>query len=230
MCTPPKPSTTIPACSRWSNGTIYVPGGKGDVGYFGGLITHELYENYRLRFEFKWGEHTYGRRKNKARDAGVMLHCIGANGPGPWMTSYECHIIEGGTGDLLLVNPLKVNEASLPFTLTCRAESERRGTEWCFKDGAKRNGLKEGERLDWWGRDPHWKDVVDYRGPSDADSPVGQWTRCEIVARGNTLEYYVNDKLVNRGSDLNVCRGKILLQTEGAEVWYRNIELTKLMN
>jgi len=203
MCTPPKPSTTIPACSRWSNGTIYVPGGKGDVGYFGGLITHELYENYRLRFEFKWGEHTYGRRKNKARDAGVMLHCIGANGPGPWMTSYEFQIIEGGTGDLLLVNPLKVNEASLPFTLTCRAESERRGTEWCFKDGAKRNGLKEGERLDWWGRDPHWKDVVDYRGPSDADSPVGQWTRCEIVARGNTLEYYVNDKLVNRGSDLN---------------------------
>src|SRR5262249_15533694 len=86
------------------DGMIHVPGGKGETGYFGGLITKELYGNYCLEFEYKWGNETYGRRKGKARDAGVLIHCNGPNGPGPWMNSYEFQIIEGGTGDLLIVN------------------------------------------------------------------------------------------------------------------------------
>src|SRR5262249_18474354 len=69
--------------------SIRVAGGKGEQGYFGGLITKNDYENYCLEFDYKWGEKTFGRRYGKARDAGVLLHCIGPNGPGPWMTSYE---------------------------------------------------------------------------------------------------------------------------------------------
>jgi hypothetical protein len=66
------------------------------------------------------------------------------------------------------------------------------------------------------------------RGPQDVESPYGQWTRCEIVCRGDTLEFYVNGKLVNRAWGLNITKGKIFFQTEGAEVWFRNIELTQL--
>ncbi len=208
------------------DGMIYVPGGKEDVAYLGGLITEQPYENYRLRLEYKWGEKTYGVRKNKARDAGVLLHCTGPHGPGPWMNSYEFQIIEGGTGDLLLVN-VAPDDTGKPLELKCTAEIETRGGRKYFKPGSELATVDSG-RLNWWGRDSEWQDNAGFQGREDVESPFGQWTKCEIVARADTLEYFVNDQLVNRVRGLSVQQGKILLQTEGAEVWYRNLELTRL--
>jgi len=214
------------------DGMIYVPGGKGEQAYYGGLITNSDLENYRLRLEYKWGTSTYGDRKGKARDAGVLLHCIGPNEPGPWMTSYEFQIMEGGTGDLVLLNPTVPggSDPKVPgsFPLSAKAEVDIRDGYLYFKPGSPLRDLKRGDRLNWYGRPLDWKDEFGVRGKADLESPIGEWTHCEIVARKNSLEYYVNGKLVNRASDLNVSRGKILLQTEGAEVWYRNIELTQL--
>ena len=220
-----------PGVFQFVEGMIYVPGGKDDVAYFGGIVTKRKYENYRLRFEYKWGPHTYGRRKDKARDAGVLLHCVGPNEPGPWMTSYEFQIIEGGTGDLLVVNTEQGDDAGREVTLLCTAESEERDAGRFFRAGSEPFTFKirkGGERLNWWGRDPDWKDEVDFRGRQDVESPFGEWTKCEIIARDNTLTYYVNGQLVNRVTDLNITKGKIFFQTEGAELWYRNIELTPL--
>lgn len=214
------------------DGMIYVPGGVGDRAYYGGLITNADFENYRLRLEYKWGTSTFGDRKGKARDAGVLLHCIGPNEPGPWMTSYEFQIIEGGTGDLVLLNPTIEGGADLKvpgsYPLSAKAEADVRDGYPYFKAGSPLRDLKSGDRLNWYDRPANWKDEFGVRGKNDLESPIGEWTRCEIVARKNSLEYYVNGKLVNRASGLNVSRGKILLQTEGAEVWYRNIELVQL--
>ena len=44
---------------------------------FGGFVTREEFENYRLVVEFKWGTRTWGRRFNKAMDSGILLHCNG---------------------------------------------------------------------------------------------------------------------------------------------------------
>lgn len=211
------------------DGMVYVPGGKGEVAFFGGLITKQPYDNYRLRLEYKWGEPTYGERKGKARDSGVLLHCTGPNGPGPWMTSYEFQIIEGGTGDLLVVDGGDAGESGETL-LTGKAEIEYRDKGMYFKPGAPLEALKSGDRLNWWGRDPVWKDEAGFRGQEDVESRRGDWTKCEIVARGDTLEFYVNGELVNRASHLSISRGKILLQTEGAEIWYRNIELSPLQH
>jgi hypothetical protein len=41
------------------------------LGYF---ITEKEYENYYLHVVFKWGEHTYEPRKDKARDSGVLFY------------------------------------------------------------------------------------------------------------------------------------------------------------
>lgn len=210
------------------DGMIYVPGGKGDIAYYGGLITRQSYKNYRLKLEYKWGKQTYGGRKDKARDTGVLLHCFGPNGPGPWMNSYEFQIIEGGTGDLLVVKTGGIDDAGNPVTLTCTAEIEKRAEAPYFKPGGQAYVFRDSGRLNWWGRDLQWQDVVGFRGRDDLESPLGEWTKCEIIARGNALEYYVNGKLANRATGLSVSAGKILLQTEGAELWYRNIELTPL--
>lgn len=211
------------------DGMIHVVGGKEDVGYFGGLITTQPYENYRLRLEYKWGEKTYGIRKGKARDSGVLLHCVGPDGPSPWPMSYEYQVEEGATGDLWMVNLNERGGATKKMSLTCITESELRNDQRYFKTGGTPFTFKDTGHQNWSGRDPGWKDEIGFRGRDDLESPHGEWTKCEIVARGNTLEYYVNGKLANRLTDLSVRKGKILLQTEGAEVWYRNIELERLI-
>jgi hypothetical protein len=210
------------------DGMLKVAGGIGDRAFFGGLITKQSFGNYKLTFEYKWGVPTYGSRKGKSRDSGVMLHCVGPNEPGPWMTSYEYQVIEGGTGDLLVV-PMNgsLDDAGKPVVLELNAEIVKRGKATVWQAGGEKVRLRGG-RVDWYGRDPDWKDTLGFRGREDVESPFGQWTRCEAICKGDTLEYRVNGKLVNQACGLSVTRGKLFFQIEGAEVWYRDILLTPL--
>ncbi len=210
------------------DGMLRVSGGAGDEAFYGGLITKGEYSNYRLTFEYKWGEPTYGKRKGKARDSGVLLHCVGVNGPGPWMTSYEFQIIEGGTGDILVVDTRTNKTESAASPLSLASEGFVDGKQRVFKEGGEKLEFINSGRLNWWGRDPAWTDTTGFRGGKDVESPFGEWTQCEAICRGNTLEYRVNGKLVNRAHDLTFTKGKLLFQTEGAEIWYRNIKLTPL--
>ena len=62
----------------------------------------------------------------------------------------------------------------------------------------------------------------------DAEMPTGQWNRVEVIANKGKITYIVNGKIVNEGEDPNVSQGKILIQSEGAEIYYRKIELVEL--
>ncbi len=210
------------------DGLLKIGGGKGDLGYFGGIITRHEFENYRLVLEYKWGGPTYGKRKDRARDSGLLLHCVGPNGPGPWMTSYELQIIEGGTGDILVVNATGKDNAGKPVTLKLASEGVVQDKQTFFKPGSPPVAFTNHGRLNWMGRDPAWKDEAGFRGKNDVESRLGQWTHVEAICKGDTLTYYVNGQLVNQARGLSVTKGKILVQTEGAEVWYRKIELTPL--
>jgi hypothetical protein len=57
------------------------------------------------------------------------------------------------------------------------------------------------------------------------ENPSGEWNTMEIVCNGHQSEHYVNGHLVNAGTNANVGAGRILLQSEGAEVFYRTVEL-----
>ena len=50
----------------------------------------------------------------------------------------------------------------------------------------------------------------------------------EVVCAGDTLEYFVNGKLVNKASGLSNTNGKLMFQSEGAEIFFRRIELHPL--
>jgi hypothetical protein len=62
----------------------------------------------------------------------------------------------------------------------------------------------------------------------DAEKPRGEWNVVEVVCDGDSVTNVINGVVVNRGTRASVTRGKILLQSEGAEVFYRNITLTPL--
>ena len=199
---------------------------------WGGLVTRRSYRDYHLVAEFRWGLLTWGNRRNATRDSGILLHAQGAHGNtgrdgnGAWMRSVEAQIIEGGVGDIILVAGFDENGQRLMPQLTVRSTKDRDG-EPVFDPQAGAQPYASG-RINWFGRDPDWKDALGFRGRQDVESPAGEWTRYEVVADGDTLTYLVNGKVVNQGTRSSLAGGKIIIQSEGAEIFFRKIDLEPL--
>jgi hypothetical protein len=70
--------------------------------------------------------------------------------------------------------------------------------------------------------------LLDTRGKDDVDSPLGEWTRVECVCDGGRVTVLVNGQAVNQCSDAAPAAGKILLQSEGFELFVRRFELHPL--
>jgi len=190
---------------------------------FGGFITRDEYSNYQLITEWRWGSETWSSRKEKARDSGILLHCVGPDGAagGNWSASVECQIIEGGCGDFI-----KVGTKDVKPSLTCEL---RQGPDkqYYYEKGAPAQSVNA--RYNWWGRDPAWKDVLGFRGKNDVEKPTGEWNRIEVICDGDTITNIVNGYVVNVGTKSSLTKGKILFQTEGAEIHFRKIEVRPIV-
>ncbi|MCS6850952.1 MAG: DUF1080 domain-containing protein [Gemmataceae bacterium] len=196
---------------------------------FGGLITEKEYENYHLITEFRWGEKTYPPRQDRARDSGILLHCVGEEGAvgGVWMDSIECQIIEGGTGDILLVGSKSKPSVTVRAVYRTTTGGGKERQEAYYSPGGEPRVFTAG-RINWFGRDPAWKDVRGFRGKNDVEKPVGEWNTLECVCDGSNLTYRLNDVVVNAATNASRSRGKILFQSEGAEIFFRKIDLKPL--
>ena len=201
------------------NGLIHISGEE-----FGCITTDAEFENYTLEVEYKWGSMTYPPRVQNARDSGVLLNSTGEDGAfsGIWMHSIECQLIEGGTGDMLVVG-----DGSAKFSITCPVEQKKQGESSVFKpDGTP--ATIYGGRINWWGRDPDWKDVKGFRGARDLEKPIGQWNKLKCTVQGPQIFIYLNGKLVNHAIDVQPRKGHIQVQSEGAEILLKQIILTPL--
>jgi hypothetical protein len=195
---------------------------------YGGVTTRQTYQNYHLVCEFKWGQRTWGGRKQRARDSGILVHCSGPDGSfsNKWLTSIESQIIEGGMGDLLVVGGVDEEGKSIPITLTAEVTTDRDGETVWEKDGEKQTFHRG--RINWYGRDPDWQDVLGFCGANDIPDPSDGWTRMEVICNGSDIQILVNGVLVNEGTDINPSSGKITIQTEEAEIFVRLWELWPL--
>lgn len=207
------------------NGTNLHISGKG----YGYMVTKESYKDYHLVVEFKWGAKTWGKRVDRARDNGILVHSYGPHGTvgGTWMASIEAQIIEGGIGDILVLSPKLPDGTELTTSVTAEIELDR-DKEMRWKKGAPRQTVTKTSRINWEKRDEDWADKINFRGKEDPDSPVGEWNRLEVIAKGDTLQYYVNGLLVNEAFECKPAEGRICIQTEAAEMLVRRYELYPL--
>lgn len=199
---------------------------------YGGIITKQNYRDYKLVVEYRWGILTWGARKDRTKDSGILIHAQGRPGNskkdfnGPWMHSVEFQIIEGGVGDIILVGGYDEKGELRRPTLKAKTRKDRDGeTVW---DANGEEGVHSSRRINWWGRSEDWADKLGFRGPKDPDSAGGGWTRLEAIVKGGDVTYYVNGVLVNQGRDGSLTEGKLLFQTEGAELYFRKLDLEPL--
>jgi hypothetical protein len=71
--------------------------------------------------------------------------------------------------------------------------------------------------------DRHW-----FRLPGEYEKPIGDWNQYEITCRDRDIEVKINGKLANSGTDAETTSGAIILQSEGAEIHFRNVTLERL--
>jgi hypothetical protein len=197
----------------------------------GALVTNKRYRDYHAVVEFKWGEKTWHDRVNRARDSGFLIHGNGRDGgyDGTWMPSLEVQIIEGGVGDFVPVPGVDEHGKLIPLSYTCNTGRDRNGEVVWKEDGPRETFKPHGyKRVNWFGRDPDWKDEKNVRGSQDKDSPHGEWTRIDVICDGGHVVNYVNGTKVNEAFDVTPHAGHLQLQTELAEVDYRRWELWPL--
>jgi hypothetical protein len=211
-----------------TNGMIRISG-EG-LGY---LSTEKEYKDYHLLAEFKWGQTNWawGDRLGKARDSGIFLHSAGPegnsyDGQGAFKAAIECNIFQGATGDFLLIRGTNADGSLLAPRITAEVAGQRDAEGWfTWQKGGPRRTLVRWGRLNWFGKDQNWRDQLDFRGPGDLESPRGEWTRLECICDGQRITVRVNGTVVNEAFDVFPSSGKILLQCEGSEIFFRRIEL-----
>ncbi len=217
------------------NGSIHVLDNDGTppdmTGY---LATNQDYGHVRVRLEYKFGSKRFGSRSEARRDAGLLYYFIGPDFV--WGNNLELQIQEQDTGDLWINGGVSVTSPVIapgvpiwgggggaPFTVKStfskgRSPGQRRTDSVTARTNPEiRRILKSG---DFENRDG--------------------WNTVEAVLDGDRVIHLVNGRIVFTGNrvmrqDENdpdkwtpLTSGKICLEAEGAEVWYRNIQVKDL--
>ncbi|MFO0968271.1 MAG: DUF1080 domain-containing protein [Gemmataceae bacterium] len=186
---------------------------------FGAITSKEEFGNYHLKLDFKWGEKRWPPREKAVRDSGLLYHCVGPHGAAGsfWMRSQECQIQEHDCGDYWSVAGAIVD------------------VEGYRKDGKGPVIFKKGgEKFTVPSKESGGPRIV--KSP-DNEKKTGEWNTIELLTVGGTSVHIVNGKanmiLTNSrqvvdGKEVPLTRGKIQIQSEGAEVYYRNIAIRDL--
>jgi hypothetical protein len=102
-----------------------------------------------------------------------------------------------------------------PKSIECQLQAGNAGDFICM------NGSDMNERTDKSRRSVK-------KMAASSEKPAGEWNTMEIVCKTNTIEVFVNGVLQNKATGVSVGKGHICLQSEGKDVEFRNVFLTKL--
>ncbi len=194
---------------RAENGELHVLGVEDSGGHreFGYLATEKSYANYHLRLEYRWGDERFAPRDRSKRDSGVVYHVSGPDTV--WPRGVEYQIQEGDTGDLWLLSGTTV-QTTVESARAKEPQFAQNGTPYTSRGGRF------------------------VRIAKDATHEQAGWNTVDIIVRGNTAVHMINGQVNNRAYALYgpdgeaLGSGKILLQAEGAEVFYRNVQIQQL--
>lgn len=188
---------------------------------WGGITSTESFADFHLRFEVKWGEKKWPPRLDARRDSGVLYFAVGPHGAQSqhWMRSHEFQIQEADCGDYHSLDGV---------TVDAHVGDANEG-DWKFFRYVPERPLKKdiAARILRLGS----LEKVNY------EKPHGEWNLMEIIVEKGKIIHKVNGQEVLRaynsqqpinGKLQPLNSGKIQIQSEGAEVFYRNIEIKSL--
>jgi hypothetical protein len=207
-----------------TDGMIHITGdGVGE------LCTVQEYRDYHLVIEYKWGRRTDGGKY--VRNSGILLHAIGPDdaASGIWPSSIECQIAQGCVGDFIPIRGKDAGGKEVPVRLTAETEVAPDGRRHRWKPKGEVKSFPPVRSQLWWNKhDWAFKEYLDTRGKDDVESPLGEWTRVDCICAGDRITIKVNGHTVNECYNVYPTAGRIGLEVEGFEIFFRRFELHPL--
>lgn len=177
---------------------------------FGYLATDREFGHCRIRAAFKWGAKRFPPREDDKRDSGLLYYVTGPDKV--WPRALELQIQETDVGDLLVLEGTRI---------TTQTETDGHPTYVLSGQSMTQQGP---------GRIIKSGDFEDRSG----------WNTVEVILDGDRITHLVNGRAVMRAWDIKqkpsngpakyspVTSGRILLQAEGAEIWFRDVRMKPL--
>jgi hypothetical protein len=210
------------------NGTVTVKDGVLRISGqdFGALVTRDEYENYEVTAEYAWGGKVWPPREKGARDSGLLVHCTGPDGAvgKSWLQGYQCNMLEGATGDITVTGP----DPKYKFRAQVEERPAGKKSGFYWKEGGAVRDFAPGGRVNWFGKDPAWQNVLGFRGKNDVEKKVAEWNTLVVTMKADTMTIRLNGVTLTQATNLGVTRGKLQIQSEGSEVLFKKIILTPL--
>ena len=180
---------------------------------WGCISTLKEYADFHLQLQFKWGKLIWGQKKGKKMDSGVLYFSVGDNGAdyGAWMRSQEFQVEQGNCGDYWGVAggmediPV-IKKSDSEYIYTASGEMKT----FSAKSAVGRHCIKQG----------------------DAENATGEWNTLDLYCHGDTSVQMINGKVMmvlynsrqlENGQAIPLVKGKLQIQSEGAEIFYRHI-------
>jgi hypothetical protein len=191
---------------------------------FGGFSTKKEYGNYHLKAEVKWGEKKYEPRLTARRDNGILFHGKAPHGQfwSVWYRAPEFQVEEGNMGDLYTLAGVGADVRSKMKDTT----NKRLG--WIYDPSAPLRAYATSGTPE-----THLSHLK-----GNFEKPIGEWNTIELYCLGDKATYVVNGNVVMVLENIRtvlpgvaptpLTNGFIQFQSEGAECYYRNIQITKL--
>lgn len=189
--------------------------------YYGCLITREEYKNYHFQLKYKWGEKKWIPRIDKFRDSGILYHSIGPPGVEfwrSWMLSQEFQIMEGHTGDYWCQanSAIDIRAYKAESSMSPMADESQEylpfsmygpNKNYCLRSKNNENSINEWNTLDLYcfeGKSLH-------------------------VVNGEVVMILKNSRYLDEnGKSYPLIEGKIQLQSEAAEVIFKDIRIREI--
>lgn len=187
---------------------------------FGSLNSKKEYENYHLKFDIKWGEKRWEPRLKALRNNGLLYHSVGAYGSGlwnTWMSSLEFEVEATNFGDFITINDTSVR-AKCPAVKKGKRKYQYQANaplvDFCWT--GQESGRCYGENF---------------------EKPHGQWNTLELICFNGKAIHIVNGQVVmeveqaeffNGNSWEPLVKGKLQIQSEGAETYFKNFKIRKI--
>jgi hypothetical protein len=184
---------------------------------YGCATTKQEFSNYHFRASFKWGDKKWQPRLTELKDSGILYHSRGAFGVDYWKSwalSQEFQVIEHGIGEYWRIGSSEIDIRADPKAPGALAPRWNPKAPWMEFAGANNNAL----------------------AGSDEDRP-GEWNtlelvcfqdRCVHIANGQVVMALKNARYRDGGKVAPMTGGKLQIQSEAAEVFYRDIEIRSI--
>lgn len=198
---------------------LYKHAAEGSKVVMGYIATEQDYGDYHLRLQYRWGVKKFEPRSNQKRDAGLYYHLTGPDQV--WPRGLQYQIEQTNVGDLIALYGVQ-----LDTTINPKTRSEKMPTFLPRELGGEAYVLNA-------------KGIVFLKHRAGEFEREG-WNTAEIIARGDTTTHILNGQVINTGTGARlldpekpgpprpVTRGRIALEIEAAELYFRGVELRRL--